>query len=86
MKWVECVVLLLLCITLVHSEVLNEEFTWTKITYSWPEDYKHQGHHRALNGNYDKIVFEGPTNAATAGKRPPGEKVPSYINYQMGKK
>lgn len=83
-------------LTFVSSTGLNEEFTWTRITYRWPKsgtnkrqvptEAKNRGRGRYMTatGGADSFIFDGQTNKATAGKKPPQEVAPSFINYKHG--
>lgn len=82
-------------LTLVSSVGLNEEFSWTKITYRWPRPgpSKRQVHTESRNRgrerytfsteNQDVIIFDGETNAVTAEKSKE-ESIPKFIDYIHG--
>lgn len=85
-------------IVIVSGAGLNEEFTWSRITYRWPKagpskrqvqtDSRSRGRVRGkpIAGSSDPIVFDGQTNAASAGaQKQRQEVVPSFIDYKYGK-
>lgn len=92
------VLLFTVILAVVSSIGLNEEFTWTRITYRWPKTgpskrqvqtetgYRSRGRQRTTpaSGSSDPIIFDEETNAASVAKRPVQEKVPGFINYQYG--
>lgn len=92
------IIIFSLLLVLVSTSNLYEEFTWSRITYRWPKGGRvrrnfgaepwsgFMGRYKSNFENPDRIVFEGETNAAAAGNRPPQGNVPSYIDYIYGKK
>ncbi|ENN71290.1 hypothetical protein HUJ04_007712 [Dendroctonus ponderosae] len=79
----------------VLSAGLNEEFTWSRISFQWPEDSQlssrfKQPRHRKTSENAP-IFFDGETNAANVARRNSSNmpsqlsesmQVPSSIDYQ----
>lgn len=72
---------------------IQEEFTWTRITYRWPSNKAKtknveveslKGKNRKSLGKSDNIFFQGDTNAAEVESRPKNDSAPSYINYIFG--
>lgn len=91
-------IIIMLCatLTIVYSVGLNEEFTWTRITYRWPKpgpserpiknESRSSGKERfgLSTENYYSIVFEEQSNALGAGNTHK-EPIPKFIDYIYGK-
>lgn len=84
-------------LAIVYSAGLNEEFTWSRITYRWPKPGpskrqtpietrgRGRGRFRYTTGSTsDRIVFEDELNAATTQKTSHQETVPKFIDYRYG--
>lgn len=72
-------------LTLVSGAGLNEEFTWTRISYAWPKgriSRRQSGSYAGHKAESDAIVFEGSTNGDQDPKQVKG---PGNIDYQYGK-
>lgn len=75
----------------VSSTGLNEEFTWTRITYAWPRTGQQpKGGDRKSSSRYNRapadsaIVFEGDTNLSVDNEDSTST-VPTGVNYTYGK-